>query len=172
MQQDIFFEQLYTRKKGVKEYVLQALIIIVTILLSVAVFMFLMSLQLMFSLMLATFAIMGILYVGYKQFLKFNIEYEYIYLNGEMDIDRIISRSDRSRIVTMKVEDISRFGEYNEAAERSIQSVGVAKRFDFRSNTDKPLYYAVFKHKTMGQTAIIFEPDERILGDIKKRIRF
>ena len=165
---DVFYEQLYARKKTFREYAVQALIFIVTIGLSMAVFMFCISYIPKFGLMLGTVCIGIIVYFGYKLFMRLDVEYEYIYLNGEIDVDKIICRSERSRLLTVKASNFEQFGEYNEASKAKVDAYPVNKRFDVRSNKTDNLYYAVFNHKEYKKTLLIFEPDERIFEDMKR----
>ena len=103
--------------------------------------------------------------------MRLDVEYEYIYLNGEMDVDKIICRSERSRLLTVKAENFEQFGEYNDAAREKVDSYPANKRFDVRSNKGNTLYYAIFNHKEYNKTLLIFEPDERILSDMKRYIQ-
>ncbi len=168
---DVFYEQLYARKKTVKEYAIQALIFIVTIGLSMVVFMLCLAYIKGFGLMMGTICIGILVYFGYKLFMRLDVEYEYIYLNGEIDVDRIICRSERSRLLTVKAASFEQFGEYNEATKQKVDSYPADKRFDVRSNTSDKLYYAIFNHKEHRKTVLIFEPEERILEDMKKYIQ-
>ncbi len=137
---DVFYEQLYSRKKTFKEYGIQALIFIVTIGLSMAVFMFCIASIRNFGLMIGTLCIGIIVYFGYKLFMRLDIEYEYIYLNGEIDVDKIICKSERSRLLTVKAANFEQFGEYNAATKEKVDSYPVNKRFDVRSNKTDALY--------------------------------
>lgn len=167
---DVFYEQLYARKKTFREYGIQALIFIVTIGLSMAVFMFCMAKLQPYGLMIGTISIGILVYFGYKLFMRLDVEYEYIYLNGEIDVDKIICKSERSRLLTVKAANFEQFGEYNEATREKVDSYPVNKRFDVRSNKRDKLYYAVFNHKEHNKSLLIFEPDERIFEDMKRYI--
>ncbi|MBQ4627592.1 MAG: hypothetical protein IJB44_00800 [Clostridia bacterium] len=168
---DVFYEQLYARKKTVKEYVIQALIFLVTIALSMASFTFCITYIKGFGLIMGTLCIAVLVYFGYKLFMKLDVEYEYIYLNGEIDIDKIICRSERSRLVSAKSVDFEQFGEYNEETKAKVDAYPVNKRFDVRSNTSDKLYYAIFNHREYKKTLLIFEPEERILEDMRRHIQ-
>jgi hypothetical protein len=114
--------------------------------------------------------IIGLVYLGYKLFMKYDLEYEYIYLNGEIDIDKIIAKSDRKRIITVKCTDFEKFGIYD-ANDSQIKNIQVDKSFNFSSNTGAKQYYAVLKHREFKKTLIIFEPEERIIADMKNYMR-
>ena len=168
---DAFYEQLYARKKTIREYGIQALIFIVTIVLSMISFTFCITNIKGFGLIMGFLCICILVYFGYKLFMKLDVEYEYIYLNGEIDIDKIICRSERSRLITAKAVDFEQFGEYNEATKAKVDGMPVNKRIDVRSNKTDKLYYAVFNHREYKKTLLIFEPEERILEDMKRHIQ-
>lgn len=44
----------------------------------------------------------GSLYGGYILITNMSVEYEYIVTNGEMDIDKIIAKRRRKRLITVK----------------------------------------------------------------------
>ena len=169
MVNEIFVEQLYSRKKTFKEYAAQAGIFLVTVVVAGGLFSLLWRMTNPLLRMISIFALMGTVYFGFKLFRKLNVEVEYIYLNGEMDVDKIVAKEERKRILTVKTEDFIRFGEYTPEAESIIENSGAKKRFDFRSNTGAKPYYAVFRHKTLGTVAMIFEPGEKILPDMQRR---
>lgn len=168
---DALFEQLYPKKKTTKEYALAAAIVLAILLLISVVFILCWTyIPSTIGVTIQILAIAGIIYGGFKYLQKLNIEYEYIYLNGETDVDKIFAKSDRKRLVTVKFDTIEQFGEYNDATKAKIDSYPAEKRIDVRSNTNKPLYYIIFKHREFGKTVLIYEPDERILDDMKKRL--
>ncbi len=167
---DVFYEQLYARKKTVKEYSIQALIFVITIGLAMASFMLCIAYIQNFGFVMGSLCIFIIVYFGYKTFMTLDIEYEYIYLNGEIDVDKIVCKSERSRLVTAKAVNFEQFGEYNEETKAKVDAYSVNKRIDVRSNKTEKLYYAVFNHKEYKKTLLIFEPDDRILEDLKYRI--
>ena len=145
---DAFYEQLYARKKTIREYGIQALIFIVTIVLSMISFTFCITNIKGFGLIMGFLCICILVYFGYKLFMKLDVEYEYIYLNGEIDVDKIICRT-----------------------KAKVDGMPVNKRIDVRSNKTDKLYYAVFNHREYKKTLLIFEPEERILEDMKRHIQ-
>ena len=95
-------------------------------------------------------------------------EYEYAFTNGELDIDKIMEKSRRKRVLTIecgKFDIVAPFtDEY--ASERS----GAAKVLDFAASTDHfGSYFAAYSGKD-GKTVLIFDPDDRMLDAIKIHI--
>ena len=75
---DILIEQLYKRKKNWKVITIQTLIFVSTITLSMAAYFFvnILSSFLPFGNFFGMLAIIGLVYVGYKFFMTFDLEFE------------------------------------------------------------------------------------------------
>ena len=172
---DSLYEQLYVRKKDIKIRLYQFLIMAATFIVAGAAFfvfgIFIPAAGFIgasFGRMLGGLAIIGSVYLGYKQFIKLDVEFEYIYLSGEIDFDKIMAKSTRKRLLTVKCDKVERFGEYTDTSKEKFQSEHFDKRFDFRSNTDQKVYFMILKHKEHGKILVLFEPEERILKDMKR----
>lgn len=177
---DVFYEQLYKRHKQAKDYAIQALIFFGCVAVSGVVYLLLSFILPGFGFpsflgrTLGIFAIIGIVWVAYKQFMRFDREFEYSYLNGELDVDCIYTKSERSRIISFKVRDFEVFGEYTPEAAAKYKNVKFDKKFDFASHAKdgkNTVCFAVLPHRTFGKTFMILEPDERILTDMQKYCR-
>ena len=92
---DTFFEQIVRIKKSGSTLALVLFIWFLAI--SVAVFLF------FFPLLgaLSAIVIIGILYGAWWLSTKFNVEYEYIVTNEDMDVDKIINKSARKRLASI-----------------------------------------------------------------------
>ena len=96
---------------------------------------------------------------------SFGIEYEYIITNNEMDIDKIIGRRKRKRMITVdfkRAEDFGRYTPDNEAqADATVHAY---------TGVDKDAYYLVVTHNDYGRVKIIFNPNERLRESIMQEI--
>ena len=168
---ETFYEQLYKKKKVANDYLLQIGIMVASVILSAAMVMLFPAFIPGFGLAIALFASMGLFYlVITKVLIKIDVEYEYIYLSGELDVDKIFSKSERTRLVTVKAINFDRFGMLTPENESKVKQASINKTIDVRSNTGKQLYYAIFNHKEYKRTLLIFEPNDEILEDLKKYI--
>ena len=175
---DNLFEHLYKYRKKPIDYLVQALIFVSTLAAATAAF-FIIAVLLpryevishFFGTFLGIFGILGCVYVGYKLFMKFDIEYEYTYLAGEIDFDKILSKTTRTRLITAKCDTFERFGEYTPEVRESIKNETFNKLFDFTSNTDATRYYAILNHREFKKTIIIFEPTEEMVSDMKRYMK-
>ena len=99
---DIFCEYMVKHKKGVKERLQTTGIIIAALLLS--------FILLAFSLLLlglAPLLICGTVYGAYWLISRMNVEYEYIVTSSILDIDKIMARRSRKRILSLDLKGIS-----------------------------------------------------------------
>lgn len=154
---DTFFEQIIAIKKSGKTIAALAGLCLAAVLIC----FLLLNLLGSFSLLL----IAGVLYGTYKLSGFFNIEYEYIVTNGTMDIDKIINKSSRKRMLSFELQTVSRIEKYNPALLNSVNSKDVL----IACNTDdKDAYLIVSSAEGKGTKYLVFAPDERVRGAITK----
>ena len=157
---DTFFEQIIAVKKNGK-----AVAAIIGIWLAAFIVCFLL---IMFMPFLGTFSLLlaaGALFGAYKLSVRFNVEYEYIVTNGTMDIDKIINKSSRKRILSFELATVSRIEKFNPA---QISSVN-AKELFITCNADDPAaYLMVSSTEGKGTSYLVFAPDERVRSAIVK----
>ena len=157
---DTFFEQIIAVRKNGK-----AVAAIVGIWFAAFVICFLLF---MFSGYLGAFSFMliaGALFGAFKLSCLFNIEYEYIVTNGTMDIDKIVNKSSRKRVLSFELQTVARIEKYNPALLNSVNSKDllVACNAD-----DKNAYLMVSSTEGKGTNYLVFAPDERVRGAIVK----
>ena len=157
---DTFFEQIIAVKKNGK-----ALAAIIGGWLAAFIVCFLL---IMFMPFLGTFSLLlaaGALFGAYKLCTRFNLEYEYIVTNGTMDIDKIINKSSRKRILSFELATVSRIEKFNPAQLSGVN----AKELFITCNQDDPgAYLMVSATEGKGTSYLVFAPDERVRSAIVK----
>jgi len=110
------------------------------------------------------FAAAGVGYIIYFTIKNMNIEFEYAYTNGTLDIDKIIGKRKRRNVVSLECRDVQEFGRHSPAllANRGIQSVINACGY-----TDNDDYYVIFINGGK-KTLLLFTPDERMQKNVVK----
>jgi hypothetical protein len=145
---------LIKKEKGPKEWAATAGIIIAAIILQSAAVIFLSGLALIAALLIG----FGVHYL----LTALNVEYEYCFTNGELDIDCIYNKSRRKRKFSCNIKNAEVFCRAdNETALAKFPRVKTLR--DFSSGSKNPTYAFV-----AGDAKIIIEPDERLLNAIKK----
>ena len=113
---DIFYEQIISVKKTAQKKALCGIIYALAAVISaLAVFG---AVKYMMFMFLFVVLIAFVWFLAFKLISNFNIEYEYIITNGDLDVDVIINKSRRKRIATVQC--------------KNIESV---KKFDFSAKT-------------------------------------
>ena len=156
---DTFFEQIVNIKKNGTSLAAYIGIWVLAIILIIIFFMFPilgMGFGLLFS--------CGVLYGAYWLSSKLNVEYEYIITNGSMDIDKIVNKSSRKRILSFELPSVTRLEKYNPALLTNIDKKEVVIACN---PEDKDVYFMVAE-KAKGNAYLVFAPDSRIISAIEK----
>lgn len=159
---DIFIEKLVTKKKTFADTLLTAAVILATILVVFAC----LSIPLLNQLNLGILLAAGFAYLGYRIVISRNIEYEYIVTNGDLDIDKIISKRKRKRIFSANCREFDIVSKVkSNSFSQSVQSI--KNRIDASSSIDSPDAYFITLNYKGEKTLVIFEPNERMLNNFK-----
>jgi hypothetical protein len=158
---DIFHEQIVKKPTTGLRLLMKIGIALGFIILGALVFVLFMGLF-PFSLLVA-----GVLiYLGWYLSSGMNVEYEYILTNDDLDIDKIIAKRKRKRLISIKVSsftDIKRLTETDsDAGNRTlIDCAGVG--FDSQDTC-----IADFKHDKIGEARLAFSPSDEMLTELIK----
>ena len=159
---DTFFEQIIKIKlTGKVKALITAIIVIDALLVCVLLYL---SLFLAPTIMLLVVA--GAIYGGYKLITLLTIEYEYIYTNGDLDVDKIVAKSNRKRMVSIKCSEVEKYGEYKgQPAPGSVKSTHI-----FCNPDSEGQVYLIAKDRNLGNVMIVMAPNERIRAELEKAI--
>lgn len=159
---DTFMEKIVAKRKDIKDNLMVSGIILGTIIAILAV----VNIPLINQLGIGLFLAAGLIYLAYRLITSRNIEYEYVVTNGELDIDKIISRRKRKRIFSASCKEFDIVARVSSNSfSQSVQSI--KNRIDASSYIGSPdAYFATLNYKGE-KTLVIFEPDERMLNNFK-----
>ena len=149
---DTFAEQIIYRKKTPAQVTCAVLIMALTAILVVMLF-----------LLLGTMVLIFLLPIGYGVWWLLsgmNIEYEYCITNGDIDIDRIVARRKRERVVSVSLAKLESAGRYDAAKWQGRQLDRIV--FAAPSEKEEGLYCFSYRSKKKGYTLVVFQPNERM----------
>lgn len=114
-----------------------------------------------------TMVIFAVLVLGGGVWLlgNFNVEYEYILTNNEMDIDKIIGRRKRKRMITVDVSKADEFAPYP-----SDHDVNVDATVHAYTGSETDAYYLIVNHSDYGKVKLIFNPNEKMREAITQEL--
>ncbi len=162
---DTFIEYIVKKKKDTKDYIIMAATVLGLIVLALACLIFN---RMLFGIpfILLVFAVWG----SYFIFTSRNIEYEYILTNSELDIDKIVARRSRKRVITINFKEIEVCAKTdNPNFKHNLDNKANVTRTEYLQGNMKSenVYFVDFTGGS-GKTRVFFEPNERILNELKK----
>lgn len=93
-----------------------------------------------------------------------DVEYEYLYLNGDLDIDKVIAKQKRKHVYSLSVHDVIVIAPADSPEMRPYQGV---KTMDYSSGIMSASVYKAVVGKDGTKEAILFEPNESLLNGMK-----
>lgn len=158
---DVFKEQIVRKLPSKNEKISKILILVAAVALAMMCFIFAFGTQFaMFGILFAGLALYG----GYYLVTNFDVEYEYIFTNGELDVDKIIAQRKRKRLCSVRIGAAAEFGRVENGSNTDGAETYVRASADDEDQTD---YFIRLNHKSLGDTVLIFTPNEEMLGLIK-----
>lgn len=159
---DIFIEQIVTAKPT-KHNILSRMFIIAGIVIFSGLFLFAAIAFTGAIEVISLAAIPGVIWLGLYFFRGLTVEYEYTLTNQELDIDKIIGRRKRKRMVTLDLSNAEKFDIYGEE-ERFSADVTVSAH----DNTYTKLWVLTVKHNSLGYVILLFNPNDEFALKLNK----
>lgn len=152
---DVFCEYIVKVKKNPVELTISALgIILAVILLGFSLF-FLFTPFSSFVLLIDA----GVVYGAYILITHFNVEYEYILTNGDIDIDKITAKRKRKRVLSFSTKEFEIVAPYK-------QGENYTNVLDLGTRNYENAYYAVFSKDGQKKT-LVFNPPQKMIEAMK-----
>ncbi|MDD3142336.1 MAG: DUF6106 family protein [Lachnospiraceae bacterium] len=95
---------------------------------------------------------------------RLNVEYEYLYVNGDLDIDKIMSKSKRKKVFEMNIKDMEILAPSGSSEMRLYQNI---KANNYSSGEEGASAYELIAYKKGEKIKIIFEPNQAILDGMR-----
>lgn len=158
---DFYAEQLVKRKVRATDLMIKWGLIILTVL---AVVMALMTFSFIFFI---AAVILGFLCFWLVP--KTEVEFEYLYVNGELDIDKIFSRSRRKRAARYDLSKLEVAAPVTSHHLDSYRNDKNIKTVDFSSGMAGQAAFALILNTDRERQRILVELEERIVKDMRSK---
>lgn len=163
---DIFVEQLVKRKRRAIDYIRIAACILA---------MLLVVYILLYGLMLdgigfIIYVVCGcLIYILYLLVTATNMEYEYCFTNGALDIDKIINKRSRKRLIEVNARRIDMMASScTPNFKRLVDDKSIKKIYACTSVSDEDTYYIDFVNDDGKRFVLVFNPNEKIRDGFKR----
>ena len=153
-------EKLVTRKRDIVDVL--SIILVIT---AATVFMMII-LAFNFFTEYVSLVFAALLFFVTKFIFSRNIEFEYSYFDGDLEIDKIINKKKRKRVALVSVKDFEVFGP--QAAFVKVTSVPQQTIYCCSYPSSKENYFFIANYNSK-KTVFYFEPNEQIIKDILRR---
>ena len=157
---DMYAEYIVKRRADVKTSLIKMLIILAS---AVLMYLAIAVTQAYNLIVIMPASVVLVAWVGYRAYLMFNVEYEYIVTNGELDIDRIIARRGRKRMINIKTNAYELIAPYDDEHRSAYEQGEFAKTVDARSAPDADAWFVIADVRDIGRVRVLFEPTPKML---------
>ena len=160
---DVYLEEMVPRKKRASDTVINVGMILLTVI--VGIFTIFTANMILVLLFIA--ACVGCYFVMPRA----QVEWEYQYVNGEVDIDRILKKSTRKRMISFDVANVEIIAPLTSHRMDYYNNNSKVKIKDFTSGEEekkKNIYAAVVTLDGV-LTKILFEPSEKMVKDMRTK---
>lgn len=97
-----------------------------------------------------------------------NLEYEYLYVNGDFDIDKIMSQQKRKRCASYNVADLEIAAPTGSHDLDSFTSGGKAKIKDYTSGDPQAKSWSLVYKSNEGYDLVRMELEEAVISDLRR----
>jgi hypothetical protein len=158
---DIFNEKIVK-----KRYDMQDLLIVVGLIVAAFLLIFL---KVFLNLgMLTPLLVIGIGYGLFYLISARHVEYEYSVTNGDLDVDKIIAKRKRIRLLSIEGKDLEILAKLK-SEKYTGEYKSIQKKIEAVSHMEsEDVYFLVAPYKGE-RTILFFEPNERMLQDFRKK---
>ena len=162
----LFFEQIVTIPVKAKQLIAITLVWLAAVLLCAALLIvsFFMIKPL---LAVAILLVAGVVWLAYRVCQNFFVEYEYIITAGELDIDKIVARNRRNRLITADLKSASSLTKYN--PDQKIPD-NVNRVLYCCQKNDPGALSLLVNHQSKGKVMIVFAPNQKMIDAIKQKL--
>lgn len=101
-------------------------------------------------------------------FPKLNIEYEYVFVDGQLDFDKIYGKAKRRTLLRIDFEQVEIMAPSTSHELDSYNQIKCEEK-DFTSGDKDKKFYVIIAHAAEKKLKISFEPSEKMIAMIKQK---
>lgn len=162
---DLYLEELVLRKKTLKDKIIIVGLIAFGFYLWVGAFMW--SFSLLYLLPAVMVTIIAVIVLP-----RLNVEWEYTYVDAELDVDKIFNRARRKRVGTYeikKAEIIAPANSHRLDYHNNNKKMKVVDCTSLFPERQKKVYAMIIEDEKYGMLKVLFEPSQDMITDMSRR---
>lgn len=147
---DFYTEQLIKKQADSKDTLKKAGMIVLTIL----------SVLLVFAIPVGIIFPVVMIVIDVLVFSNMNVEYEYVFVNGDLDIDKIMNKSRRKRMFSVDADQMELLAPVGAVELMQYKKV---RTYDYTAGKNQAEIYALIASNKGELCKVLFEPNETIV---------
>lgn len=161
---DIFVEEMVVRRKTVWNLLLSFVMVAAAVALTVLLWLVVPFINTVLIL---------ILWFGVYLGIKFQyVEYEYSFTNGDLDIDKIMAKRKRKRVVEINHKQIKVMAPYTAEFESETRDYKVSEVLDASSSKNAAgRWFFIYEKQDGSCTFVVIQPSKRLREAMRKYMR-
>lgn len=164
---DYFSECIIKKKKTAQDVMSVIITIMVTLMAFYGILLQFLAVK---FIILIPVEIAVIVYSVYRIISSMNVEFEYSVTNGDLDIDKVISKKRRKKFARLKLRDIEYFAPFGDEHIKVAEDQSIKKIIDASSSIDAPrLHFAVY-YNNGEKMCLLFEPTDEMIENFSHYI--
>ncbi|MBQ3592749.1 MAG: hypothetical protein II982_00120 [Clostridia bacterium] len=164
---DVFNEQLVKIKNGIGVTLLKIAIILFAVAFTVLVPLF--FIDQMYVMGFYGYVVLTIWVCIFVFWKRFHREYEYIFTNGVLDIDKVYAKRSRKRIVSIDLENVEVIAPVNASCfTEDMKRLGNADQYDCTANDASAFTCYLIAVTKQGKVCIMFDPNKKMLKAMRQ----
>lgn len=166
---DVFLEYLLQKRPTAKDTLKKVGIVLLACFVSLVIFfIFNMTVLAKFIGAYSLLLVVGAFYGAYILVRDTNLEYEYIFTNGDLDIDKIKGRKTRKRMTSLQCRGIECMAKIDDPMHKSeFEAEGMEKIDAVYDAQAGGIYGVIYQYKDK-RTLLRFQPPEKLVEAMKK----
>ena len=161
---DTFVEELVVRHNTIINLLLDVVIIIAAVALAAAVWLFLSPIFPAMLVILVVAAYLGVKFQG--------VEFEYSFTNGDLDVDKIMAKRKRVRLVEINQKQIQVMAPYTAEYESVTRDYSVSRVIDVSSSKNAAgRWFMIYEDAEGKYVFLVLQPSKRFREAMQKYIR-
>lgn len=150
---DFYAEKLVRKKTTGKDIMIKCLMAVLTVI----------AILSLFVIPFGIFIIFLVIGLDIFIFRSLDVEYEYQYINGDIDIDKIMHKERRKNVFAANIKDMELLAP---SGTPQLNSFGDARIYDFTSGYGNARIYEMIFVESGVKKRVLFEPDEHMVEGI------
>lgn len=158
-----FFEESFVERKKTPQDVMS--IIVAFMAAFIALYLILIQFNAGKLVILIPLEIAFVIFAVFVVISAFKVEYEYSVTNGDLDIDKIVAKRRRTRLITVNLRDVEYFALLDDTNISVAEDKSINRVIDATSTIDSlNVYFAIF-YVNNEKICLLFEPTEGMVNN-------